>query len=189
VTRDESKRLAVMVGALAESFGKVASAPMLRGYEMGLSDLPIDLVEQAALRAMRESRFMPTIAELRELAGIPNRAAQAALAFATFERAVMRHGGYASVNFQDQRINATVRMLGGWERCCEMPADEFDRWLRKDFERIYSGLCLAGRAPIESPCLGIHAREAALHGGAPSDAAVIRCDYLPEPMARIEGTT
>ena len=128
---------------------------------------------------------MPSPAELRELAGDLGARDAAILAWDAFERAVVSHGGYSTVLFEDPAINATVRQLGGWERCCEMPTEQFDTWLRKDFERIYAVMAKTGRGSDDA-LLGTFARENALiaAGSVPGcntgQPRLIKCDWVPD---------
>ena len=59
------------------------------------------------------------------------------MAFTDVERALSTCGYYNSPNFEDAAINATIRALGGWLRVCELQEEEFSKWYRKDFERLY----------------------------------------------------
>lgn len=141
----ERPQFAETIAAVCATFGREADEALYAGYWMGLNDLELADVRRAATAAIRRSRFMPTVAELREWAGDMPLSARAVLAWDAFEQAVVRHGGYAFVRFDDPAINLTVTMLGGWERCCELPAAAFDKWLKKDFERTYTALCSSGR--------------------------------------------
>lgn len=148
-----------LVTALARTFGRDADEATFTGYELGLSDVPIDRLKMAVVRAIRERKFMPTVAELRELAGELTPDVRAVKAWDAFQNAVVAHGSYVSVDFDDPVINATVRNLGGWERVCDLPVSEFDKWLRKDFDRVYKALCQAGIGPdAGAPLLGYHNR-------------------------------
>ena len=148
-----------LITALARAFNRDADEATFTGYELGLSDVPLDRLQQAVVRAIRERKFMPTVAELRELAGELTPDVRAVKAWDAFQKAVVAHGSYVSVDFDDPVVNATVRNLGGWERVCGLPVSEFDKWLRKDFERCYTALCQAGIGPdAGSPLLGFFDR-------------------------------
>ena len=158
-------KFVLAIQALAAAFRAEVSEALLEGYWLALDDLELSAVGAAVKRALRECRFMPAANELRSLAGEVRPAHRAVLAWDAFSAAVVRHGGYASVDFDDPIINATVHSLGGWERCCEMPAAEFDKFLRKDFERVYVALFASGvTADRAGALLGTIARENALNG-------------------------
>jgi hypothetical protein len=148
-----------VITALARTFSRDIDEATFTGYEMGLSDIPIDRIKTAVARAIRERKFMPTVFEIRELAGELTPDTRVVKAWDAFQRAVVAHGSYASVDFDDPVINATVRNLGGWERVCGLPCSEFDKWLRKDFVKTYTALCQMGIGPdAGAPLLGYHDR-------------------------------
>lgn len=153
------------VSALAAVFRQEPTEALLEGYWMGLSDLELGSVQQAIARAMRSARFMPVVVELRELAGEMPPAVRAVKAWDAFGRGVAKHGVYASVDFDDAVINATVRNLGGWEVVLVQMEEEGNKWVRKDFERIYSALATSGISPdAGEPLIGIRDRTNCLHG-------------------------
>jgi hypothetical protein len=144
------------VTALASSFSREADEPMFLGYELALDDLPIEAIERGVRRALRECKFMPSGAELRELCGDAKANDRAILAFQALGKAVAEHGYYASVTFDDPLINAAVNNLGGWQRICQIETqEEWEKWFRKDFERVYTAFCRTGASPNQcSPLIG-----------------------------------
>lgn len=58
-----------LLEALAASFRAEVSEALQVGYWMGLSDVPLPAFKAGVQRALRESQFMPTIAEIRKLSG------------------------------------------------------------------------------------------------------------------------
>lgn len=62
-------RLGKMLGVLAANFRIDLTDMQREAYELGLSDVVMDALAKAGMRALRECKFMPTVAELRELAG------------------------------------------------------------------------------------------------------------------------
>lgn len=58
-----------LVQALAAVFRVDPTEALLTGYWLGLSDLPLPVVSAGVQRALRECQFMPSVAELRKLAG------------------------------------------------------------------------------------------------------------------------
>lgn len=160
-----NQRKAIVIGALAELYGKALSQPGLILYVHALRDVPVERVEAAAAKAAEQCKFMPLPVELRELAGEARPEDRAQLAWAAFEQAVESVGGYRSPNFDDPLINATVRGLGGWQRCCELPTSEFDKWLRQDFLKTYTALTRTGVSDEAArPLVGYFERENATLG-------------------------
>lgn len=65
---------------------------------------------------------------------------RALIAWARVSRAMTEVGAYATVDFEDPTIHATVRELGGWAMICRVPNDE-QQFLQKrfcDFFRTYT---------------------------------------------------
>ncbi len=178
---DQSDRIR-LIAALAATFNREADEAMFQGYEIGLADLPLEDVQRAVQRAIRECKFMPAVAELRGLSGVMLPADRAIKAWDVFAKAVGKHGYYTSVNFDDPIINATVRSLGGWEAACEKGGDEFDKWLRKDFERVYLAFERTGVGPeAAAPLVGFIGRTNAFtgyHEDIP-EPLLIACDLPP----------
>lgn len=192
MTESEIRERNELIAALALAFGKESPTAMLLGYAMGLDDITTPELKRAVQRAMKECKFMPVPMELRELAGIATGSQRAALAFDIFANAVSIHGVYASVTFDDPLINATVRNLGGWERCCNVGAEEdvskFDVWLRKEFERVYSGMLKSGAtAEMCCPLGGLIDRENRANGYPTKPLRLIACDLPKHPAGLIRG--
>jgi hypothetical protein len=160
----KKREVATLVAALAEAFGREASPATHLGYWLGLQDLPIEAIRLAVSSALRRCKFMPSPAELREMAGEGDSKSRAQAAWLELEETVRVVGGYRSVDFEDRTINAAVRSLGGWERICLLSAEEFDKWLRKDFLACYEALDRSGVSEEASaPLVGICDRENLLH--------------------------
>jgi len=160
--RDKITRL---IAGLAAMFNREADVPMFDGYYLGLADLPMASIERAVQRAIREAKFMPSVAELREMAGVMLPADRVVAAWGVFARAATQHGYYTSVSFDDPLINATVRNLGGWIRVSDLKSEEFDKWFRQQFEKVYLTLLRTGAsAEAAAPLTGWHDQQNGLHG-------------------------
>jgi hypothetical protein len=156
LTKPQVARLVKSVEALAINFGKAAGEELFLAFEMGLDDLPIDQIERAVRRAMRECAFMPTVMQVRELAGVVSDKDRSVLAWECVLRAIRKIGMHGSVDFDDPVINATVRHLGGWEKVSGVETDQLD-WVRKAFEANYQACCRAGISQREArPLLSVH---------------------------------
>lgn len=156
---EDLRALTKLIAALAANWGREADEATYEAYRIGLDDLPIEDIAQAVAKAIRTCKFMPPAAELRELAGAASEMKlddRAILAWDVFQKAVVAHGSYATVDFDDPAINATVRSLGGWVACCDKTPEDFDKWLRKDFERVYRSYCRVGVGEeVGAPLVGI----------------------------------
>lgn len=135
------ERLVELVAGLCEAFNRKPSQATFMAYEIGLEDMPIEAIEFSVRRALRESRFMPSPAELRELGGEPTSEDRAVLAWNSVLKAVPL-GPYKHVSFVDDRItNATIRNLGGWPTFLErFSGAESEKWVRKEFIDAYRTL-------------------------------------------------
>jgi uncharacterized protein DUF6475 len=161
VQAHDRQQFALLVDALAANFGRDADAALLEGYWRALRDVPIEAVEKAVDAALAQCKHMPRGVELRELAGEMPVSTRAVQAWEAVRRAIAKHGVYRSVNFDDPVINATLRNLGGWQKLCATESEEAEKWLRKDFERIYSALCASGISAEQAQHLpGAHEQDA-----------------------------
>lgn len=153
----DRERFMGLIAGLSRTFGREADEATYTGYELGLGDLTIEAIQTAVGTAMRTCEYMPTVVALRKLTGEASTDDRAIMAWAAFEKAVVCEGAYTTVEFDDPVINATIRNHGGWQRCCGLPCEEFDKWLRKDFLATYAALCATGiSAEASKPLLGIH---------------------------------
>lgn len=158
--------IAAAVTLLAETIGqKQISTATINGWIEGLDGLTIEQIMVGVRRALKTCKFMPTPVEIRELAGELKGQDRAVKAWGALQLAVVQHGAYRTVDFDDPVINATVNNLGGWERVCTTDAKEFDVFLRPKFLAAYAALYATGVGEEESaPLQGIHDRENSRHG-------------------------
>lgn len=125
---------------LLESFQRTASEATFRGYWIGLSDLDIGPVVAGIQRSIRESRLMPSPAELRVFCGAVDPADMSIMAWSVVLKSI-GIGPYRSVCFDDGVVNATIRNLGGWPRLFESLRNRNDEyWYRHNFVRTYAAL-------------------------------------------------
>ncbi|ANS03323.1 hypothetical protein [uncultured Mediterranean phage uvDeep-CGR2-KM19-C37] len=144
MTTDDKKRMAACLAALAATFGRELDQHAYTGFEWGLRGVPIEAVEVAARRALRECRFFPTPHELRVLAGELTPEQRAIRAFEIAVSATKRISSDRSILFDDSAINATIANLGGWPKFHHerfYNRHDFFVWTRKEFERVY--LCFS----------------------------------------------
>jgi hypothetical protein len=131
--------IATAVTTLSEAFRQPLTDVAARGYMIGLDDLTHEQVAMAMKRAIRESKFMPSPAELRAFAGAGGARATETVAVEAWEAvrsAMDRHDYTVSVDF-GSLVNAVVRNLGGWAWLCDQRLSALP-FVRKDFERVYA---------------------------------------------------
>jgi len=143
MTNEERPRFVMALQALAAGFNREFTDALCESYWLALDDLPFAAVATAIKRAIRESKFMPSGRELRELAGAANPEMRALEAWVAVKRAIAAVGAYESVNFDDPAVNAAIRSLGGWRRLCSLDSEELDKWTRKEFEKAYTAYASA----------------------------------------------
>jgi hypothetical protein len=146
-------------------FGRTMTDGGMEMYLAALNPMTADEVEAAVRRLAATAKFMPPPSELLEGPGFQEikPSDRAALAFEALSSSVAAVGYYRSPDFDDRLINAAVRMLGGWERICEMPSEEFDKWFRKDFIATYETLSRTGVSDeLAQPLVGFCERENAI---------------------------
>lgn len=186
---DWQEQVTFLVSVLASTFQRQVTPAMLQGYLIGLSGMTLEEVKQATQMALRTCKFMPTPAELRELAGDAKPEDAALIAWEIATRAVEAIGWYGSVQFEDPAITATIRSLGGWQKFCERCGGEEEKWLRQDFLRTYAAYCKVGVSPEAAlPLVGEFERQNTLLGYRDRDEdrpAMIPCEYVPLAVRRI----
>jgi len=137
-----AERMANVVAALGETFDRPISEVTITAYCLALSDVPIDLVEGAAVRSMRELDRMPTAHKLREFACGVSDESRALLAWNAVLGAQLNP--YRDMDFDDPLINATIRTLGGWVKFVDRMGGEDETWVRKEFLQAYRTFLASG---------------------------------------------
>ncbi len=156
------------ISALAESLGVEMSEGKLWAYEQALSDYSDPQIAAAISIALKTCKFFPKPVELIEL--IEGRKEdQASLAWEALLDTMQRVGTYQSILFEDGRIARAVRLLGGWQVCCQWKTEEL-KFLRIDFLKVFSSLPIDTAPEVLD---GIAAINASAHGYA---------DRIPEPV-------
>jgi hypothetical protein len=119
-------------------------------YERALEDLDVEAGRKAVQRLMATSKFMPTIAEIREVAYAlqHGRARSGEEAYAIVLRAVRRFGFYGTPRFTDPHIQRAIGVWGSWSQVCLSPDD--DAAGRARFIELYEQLARDSRANASS---------------------------------------
>lgn len=136
----DRRRFAVLMQAVCAAHRVEPTEALLEAYWLAGDGVADEDFARAAHRAIRDRVHMPKPAEMRELAGVETAALRAVRAFESLRAALSRFGVYRSVRFADPRIHATVRALGGWVSLGQQDAEEFQKWTRREFIRVYEAL-------------------------------------------------
>lgn len=154
----------------------------LRLWVASFSDLTPEQLNDALLRYSREGTEFTTPAAVRKFAGHGEASIddRAGVAWAIVRREMHRTGAYESVNFDDVAINAAIRNIGGWEKLCEIAADQID-WKGKEFVSMYKTIVRTGIGD-GSPLHGITARANAGRFD-PPPPRLIATGLAPHPVA------
>lgn len=126
--------------AVGEIYGKKISAQQTELYWQTLSQYSIEDVESGMHRHIADpdgGQFMPKPADIiRQIGGTGDTAAM--LAWSKVEKATRIVGIYQSVVFDDWKIHAVVRDMGGWLKLCETSNDDLP-FRAREFEKRYRG--------------------------------------------------
>ena len=184
-SQDSSKRFSTLLMGLMQSHQVEPTEAMLQVYSLALADLTADQMQTAVMRAIREVPRMPRPAELRELAGVNIGSDTKAIeAWADVQRAVPI-GSYKWVDFGDQRINATIRNLGGWPNFLQrLDGAESEKWARHEFLKTYAAIGDNPSAEACRPLIGLG--EKVCVGGQMRDPIVRIACSNPERRTAIE---
>lgn len=181
----EKIELTNLLQALAAPFRVECDVALYFGYLMALEGLSIESIRRAIRRACLECRFMPTGAELRNLAGVESPDARALLAWNKVKSAIQRFGAYLSVYFDDPVTNAVVHVMGGWVLLCATGSgDDFNKWAAQRFEKIYVELWQTGVPEgLTRPHLGLsdQSNVANGHTNDVKQPVMIACGLIPDP--------
>lgn len=140
MTRRDVEPFIVELTRLAELYNRAVSEAMGALYFEAMAEYPIADVIRAMrlhIRHPEQGRFFPKPADLIGLLeGDTN--SQALEAYRVLDDALLAHGVYRSVRFEDAALAASVQALGGW---VEVEARWKDRaqepFLRADFCKLY----------------------------------------------------
>lgn len=128
MTTPDRQPFAELLAQLGHVFGRPFDAALADAYWQALTDLPIERVREAVRRSLRESRYLPTPAVLRGMAGADVVARLEAL------RSFMRRFPLSYPTDLPTDLKAVVRKLGGWTRVGNLAADELSREFRMAYE-------------------------------------------------------
>lgn len=149
------------VRLFGEMFNRSPSDTLLSAYVAALADVPDDSFASAVASAMKECRFFPSVAELRERAGCGavDGEEEGALVWGKVREAIRRVGGYCSPPDFGPAGNAALRCLGTWESVTGMEKRELD-FKGKEFARLYATFRKRGVDGVQAERLiGMHEQQ------------------------------
>ena len=127
------------------AFGQSSDGKRIATYCQYLSDMPVEVLQKVCKKAVLESRYLPSIAELVEYAqnlvnesnGTPD------LPFAEAWKEITKelHDTfvYGKPRFSRKEIEDTVNAFG-WQELCEMRTSEVPI-IRAQLKSMYEGIC------------------------------------------------
>jgi len=138
--------VATAVTMLSEYFRQPLTETALEAYAIGLEEFPPEAIATLAKRAIRECKFMPSVAELLAFAGQAGPlvlAAEIAEAWTAARWARRVHSYTTGVDF-GPLVNAVIRSMGGWLVFCNHNDDALEAFERKKFETAYAAFRARG---------------------------------------------
>ncbi len=174
----QQQAIAAAVTMLSETYRQPLTDGAAKGYLLALEDLSIEEVGMVTKRALRDSKFMPTPADLLAFAGKAGPqvlAAEIAEAWTAARWARRVHSYTTGVDF-GPLVNAVIRSMGGWLVFCGHNDEPLEAYERRKFETAY----VAFRARGELGAMG-----EALRGEFPGVERVA-IGGLPAPARQIE---
>ena len=169
---DEFAALLVRLASAYPTTGKLSEAS-IRTYARALGDVPWAALTAACARAVKESRFYPSVAELR--AYVEGTAEDAALiAWASLATAAEDLGAYVDVELADPATaRALVAVFGSWPNYCAA-ADRDVAARRAEFLAAYRAAHRqADQRPVRLPGLCVPPEQSRLVGRVERDGRVL----------------
>jgi hypothetical protein len=107
--------MAALLEVLFALYGRRAEPLQAKAYKMALADVPLDALTVAVEEAMRTCKFLPTPAELRDLAAGGNAEERGMAAWILLNRAIRQVGPYCSLLVADHALARAIEdVFGGW---------------------------------------------------------------------------
>lgn len=133
--RSQSEMLFSILSAIGQMMSREMTEDVFRVWLAALENYSFEEIRDAFNQYLQTESRMPLPADiLKILRGSEEDRALAALI--KVEGAMKKHGGYATVVFDDPLIHAVISELGGWIRLCRMSETEFV-WWKKEFRERY----------------------------------------------------
>lgn len=123
------------INLLCEAFRHDATDAFLEAYWIGLSEIEDDAFGRAVHFVIRNSRFMPSVAEILDASGQGDMRAslRAAEAWTKIRPLISEDGG----DLDDPLAQRVIAALGGWRVLGDRSVEENSTWTRKQFIDLY----------------------------------------------------
>ena len=148
MTQADFDRFTQLIQGVAECYGQTLSAQGVILRFALLEQFGYAEVRKAArsIMATRKYTTMPTPADFLEHISGGSAEDKAEVEAGKVLDAIGRHGGYASVVFDDPTTQAViVQAYGGWPKlCAECGVEESEHWFRKNFAKTWAAYSRQG---------------------------------------------
>ena len=148
MTQADFKAFSSLIQGVAECYGQTLSAQGVILRFALLEQFGYAEVRKAALSIMATRKYttMPTPADFLEHISGGSAEDKAEVEAGKVLDAIGRHGGYASVVFDDAVTQAViVQAYGGWVKLCQdCGVEESEHWFRKNFARTWAAYSRQG---------------------------------------------
>ena len=148
MTQADFDRFDALIQGVAECYGQSLSAQGIALRFKLLAQFDMAEVEKAALSIMATRKYttMPTPADFLEHISGGSAEDKAEVEAGKVLDAIGRHGGYASVVFDDAVTQAVIlQSYGGWAKLCqECGVEESEYWFRKNFAKTWAAYSRQG---------------------------------------------
>ena len=148
MTQADFKPFSELIQGVAECYGQSLSAQGVALRFKLLEQFDFTEVRQAALSVMATRKYtsMPTPADFLEHISGGAAEDKAEVEAGKVLTAIGRHGGYASVVFDDPVTQAVIlQAYGGWPKlCADCGVEESEHWFRKNFAKTWAAYSRQG---------------------------------------------
>lgn len=156
---DEKSKKAKAITMLFGSYGQGSDAERMAIYVEMLADIPADVLDKVCKKAVYESKYLPSIAELVQSANnfIGEMVGQTILpwdeAWKEIEKEMHDTFVYGKPQFSRPEIEKAVKAFG-WQELCEVTIKELPI-VRAQLRDMYNGICeQSRRSKINSYVMG-----------------------------------
>jgi hypothetical protein len=160
MTEFDRTAFAEAMHTLFETFNEPATDIKLEGYFDALNEFSIGQVSGAIRLALRQCRFVPRPADLRELIQ-GNASENADAAWGAVLREIRRVGYIGTPQLEPRALKAVNELWGSWRRLCEtLPAEgpELVGWV-KQFKGVYGSVELSEQRQLSMAALAPNVRQ------------------------------